>query len=67
MGNRKTHLINQYGDKKVVETRNSKVEIQQLNESTSTKYQMDIEWYLSNGYVTISDARKKIEGNGNNK
>ena len=66
MGNRKTHLINQYGDKKVVETRNSKVEIQQLNESTSTKYQMDIEWYLSNGYVTISDARKKIEGNGNN-
>ena len=66
MGNRKTHLINQDGDKKVVETRNSKVEIQQLNESTSTKYQMDIEWYLSNGYVTISDARKKIEGNGNN-
>ena len=63
---RKTHLINEHGDRKVVETRNVDKELKQLNESTNSKYHVDIDWYLNNGYVEISEARKIIEGNGNN-
>ena len=65
MDNRKTHLINQYGDKKVVETKNIEREIQQLNESTNSRYFLDIDWYLNNGYVIAEDAFDRIE-NGNN-
>ena len=59
---RKTYLINEKGDRKVVETRNAKEEIKRLNESTNTTYHIDIDWYLANGYVEISDARRIIEG-----
>jgi hypothetical protein len=34
---RKTHLINEHGDRKVVETRNADKELQQLNESTNSQ------------------------------
>ena len=50
MANCKTHLINQYGDKKVVETKNVERELKQLNESTNSQYSIDIDWYLNNGY-----------------
>jgi hypothetical protein len=59
---RKIHLINENGDRKVVETRNSKEKIKRLNESTNTSYHIDIDWYLNNGYVEISEARRIIEG-----
>ena len=65
MDNRKTHLINQYGDKKVVETKNIEREMQQLNESTNSRYFLDIDWYLNNGYTIAEDAFDRIE-NGNN-
>ena len=64
---RKTHLINEHGDRKVVETRNADKELQQLNESTNSQYFLDIDWYLNNGYTEISEARRIIEGNGSNK
>ena len=63
----KTHLINEHGDRKVVETRNADKELQQLNESTNSQYFLDIDWYLNNGYTEISEARRIIEGNGSNK
>ncbi len=59
---RKIHLINENGDRKVVETRNSKEKIKRLNESTNTSYHIDIDWYLNNGYVEIREARRIIEG-----
>jgi hypothetical protein len=58
---RKTHLINEHGDRKVVETRNADEEIQRLNERTNSSYYLDMDWYLSNGYVPIEEARKRIE------
>ena len=62
-----THLINQYGDRIAVETRNLEKEIQQLNESTGSSYQLDIDWYLNNGYSIAEDMFRRIEGNGSNK
>ena len=58
----KTHLINEHGDRQVVETRNADEEIQRLNESTNSTYHLDVDWYLANGYVTIEEARRRIEG-----
>ena len=63
---RKTHLINERGDRKVVETRSIDKELQQLNESTNSNYRVDVDWYLNNGYIEIGKARKIIEDNGNN-
>ena len=59
---RKTHLINEHGDRQVVETRNADVEIRRLNENTNSTYHIDLDWYLANGYVTIEEARRRIEG-----
>ena len=58
---RKTHLINEHGDRKVVETRNADRELQQLNESSNSKYHVDIDWYLNNGYVIAEDGFNMIE------
>ena len=62
MESRKTHLINENGDRKVVKTRKAEEEIKRLNECTNTTYHIDIDWYLNNGYVEISEARRIIEG-----
>lgn len=61
---RKTHLINEHGDRKVVETRNADKELQQLNEITNSQYFLDIDWYLNNGYNIAEDVFNRIE-NGN--
>ena len=61
---RKTHLINEHGDRKVVETRNVDKELKQLNESTNSQYFLDIDWYLNNGYSIAEDVFNRIE-NGN--
>ncbi len=58
---RKTHLINEHGDRKVVETRNADKELQQLNESTNSQYFLDIDWYLNNGYSLAEDVFNRIE------
>ena len=59
---RKTHLINENGDRKVVETRRAEEEIKRLSKSTNTTYHIDIDWYLANGYMSLEDMRKSIEG-----
>ena len=51
----KLHLINDSGNKKVVESKN-------LKESNNDNYQINLEWYLSNGYTPLEDALKEIEG-----
>lgn len=61
MEGRKTHLINEKGEKMVVETRNAKKVLQQLNESSNSKYHVDIDWYLNNGYVIAEDGFDMIE------
>ena len=58
----KTHLINENGDRKVVETRKAEEEIKRLNESTNTTYHIDIDWYLANGYIIAEEGFKRIEG-----
>ena len=58
---RMTHLINEHGDRQVVETRNADEEIRQLNERTNSTYYLDVDWYLANGYVTIEEVIRRIE------
>ena len=38
---------------------------QLLTENKYSDYEVDVNWYLSNGYMTLEDMRKSIEGNGN--
>ena len=58
---RKTHLINEHGNRQVVETRNADEEIRLLNESTNSTYYLDVDWYLANGYSKAEDAFRRIE------
>lgn len=58
---RKTHLINEHGDRQVVETRNADEEIRRLNESTNSTYHLDVDWYLANGYSKAEDMFRRIE------
>lgn len=61
MESRKTHLINEYGDKKVVDTKNVHQQQQQLNENTNSNYFLDIDWYLNNGYSIAEEVFARIE------
>ena len=58
---RKTHLINEKGEKLVVETRDFNIS-QQNNDEKYDGYDVDIDWYLNNGYMTLEDMRRSIEG-----
>lgn len=57
----KTHLINDKGVTLVVETRDFNIS-QQNNDGKYDDYDVDVDWYLANGYVEISEARRIIEG-----
>ena len=61
MESRKTHLINDKGEKIVVETRELNFS-QQNGDGKYNGYHVDIDWYLNNGYMTLEDMRKSIEG-----
>ena len=61
----KIHLINEFGDKKVVESADLEKELKRLNESTNSTYSLDVDWYLSNVYMKAEDAFKWIENHGN--
>lgn len=63
MGNSKVHLINEVGDKIVIEG-SALADDQLLNENKYSNYDIDVDWYLSNGYMTLENMRKSIE-NGN--
>lgn len=51
---RNLHLINEDGNKKVVDSN-------QLNESTNINCQIDVDWYLSHGYSKAEDMFREIE------
>lgn len=55
---RKVHLINKEGDKLVIEHRDFMDS--QLN--VDIDYEVDMDWYLNNGYMTLEDMKKSIEG-----
>lgn len=57
----KIHLINEFGDKRAVESAVLEKEQKRLNENTNSTYSLDVNWYLSNGYMTLEDMRKSIE------
>lgn len=60
------HLINEAGDRIEVERKNfSKSEL--LNEQKYSNYDIDVDWYLNNGYSLAEDMFRRIEGNGNSK
>ena len=33
-----------------------------LKDGKYDEYYLDVDWYLASGYVTIEEARKRIEG-----
>ncbi|SFO65263.1 hypothetical protein SAMN04487852_104119 [Prevotella sp. tf2-5] len=58
---RKVHLINKEGDKLVIEHRDFMDS--QLNvDNRYIDYEVDMDWYLNNGYMTLEDMKKSIEG-----
>ena len=58
---RKIHLINKEGNRLVVEHRDF-MESQLNADNRYSDYEVDIDWYLNNGYMTLEDMRKSIEG-----
>ena len=61
---KKVHLIKEAGHR--IEVESSEYEDNQLlNENKYSNYYIDIDWYLTNGYMTLEDAINFIE-NGNN-
>ena len=58
---RKIHLINKAGKKKVVE-HSEFMDDQLLTPNKFSDYEVDVNWYLSNGYMTLEDMRKSVEG-----
>ena len=46
---RKTHLINEKGEKLVVETRDFNIS-QQNGDGKYDEFYLDVDWYLANGY-----------------
>ena len=62
----KLHLINEVGDKIIVEAKDFENKKKQLNETTNSNYHIDVDWYLTNGYSLAEDMFRRIE-NGVNK
>ena len=56
----KIHLINDIGEKLIVEHREFAGN-QLLTENKYSNYHIDVNWYLSNGYMTLEDVKKSIE------
>ena len=56
----KVHLINECGDRIEVDS-SVLADDQLLNENKYSNYYIDVDWYLSNGYMTLEDMRKSIE------
>ena len=54
-------LINENGDKQVVSWEEAEKARRDLMESTGSSYYVDVDWYLSHGYMRIEDARKDFD------
>ena len=57
---KKVHLINEVGHRIEVESC-ALADDELLNENKYSKYEIDVEWYLANGYMTLEDMIKSIE------
>ncbi len=57
---RKVHLINKEGNSLVVERRDF-MDSQLNDDNKYSDYEVDIDWYLNNGYSIAKDAFKRIE------
>ena len=55
------HLISKTGEKIVVPHKDYN-DSEMLKDGKYDDYDLDIDWYLANGYVTIEEARRRIEG-----
>ena len=58
---RMTHLINERGEKLVVEARDFNTS-QQEGDGKYDGWYIDVDWYLANGYKTLEETRRIIEG-----
>ena len=58
---RQTHLINDKGEKLVVETREFNIS-QRNGDRKYEGYHIDLDWYFANGYMTLEEMRRRIEG-----
>lgn len=58
---RMVHLINKEGNRQVVEHKDF-MDSQFNADNRYIDYEVDINWYLNNGYMTLEDMRKSIEG-----
>jgi hypothetical protein len=56
----KVHLINKQGDR--IEIDSCDFPLCEKENHKYASYDIDIDWYLSNGYMTLEDMRKSIEG-----
>lgn len=57
---KKVHLINEVGHRIEVESC-ALADDELLNENKYSKYEIDVEWYLANGYMTLEDMITSIE------
>lgn len=57
---RKIHLINERGERRVVDSQNPD-EQRLLEESTNSKFHFDDDWYDNNGYKLLEDFEKELE------
>ena len=60
MESRKIHLINEKGESLVVEMRDFIISLQNGDEKYDG-YDVEVDWYLANDYMTLEDMRKSIE------
>ena len=57
---KKVHLINEVGHRIEVESC-ALADDELLNENRYSSYDIDVEWYLANGYMTLEDMIASIE------
>ena len=55
------HLISKTGEKIVVPHKDYN-DSEMLKDGKYDDYEVDIDWYLCNGYMTLENMRKSIEG-----
>lgn len=57
---RKIHVINDKGEKREIDSQNPDEE-RLLEESTNSKFHVDLEWYFNNGYKLWEDFKNVLE------
>ena len=55
------HLISITGEKIAIPHKDFN-DSEMLKDGKYDEYYLDVDWYLASGYVTIEEARKRIEG-----